>query len=195
MDKKYLKPQFSTVGLVAYYKLFLGLTTTASVFDYALNGFAGIPFGTDIAPAYPGFAFNGTDDRIDFVSGSVSVKTIIQWVRKDTPGEEGIIDLNGTDYITLDGTTLTLNGFAGGTNVRYVDGVTGSTTVSAEWGMIGVTSTTGRDASAGNMKIGTEASAGTFLKGSIGETMLFDRVLTADEILSIYNITRGRYSA
>lgn len=194
MKEKYRKPQFSTVGLAAYYKLFAGLVDGTNVFDYALGGFVGVPAGTDIAPDYPGFAFNGTDDEIDFASGPASIKTIIMWVRKDTPGEEGIIDLDNTDFITLDGVTLTRNGFAGGTNVNYVDGVAGSTVGAAGvWSMIGVTSTVGRDGSAGNMTIGTE-TGGTFLEGNIGETMLYDRVLPPAEMLSVYELTKWRYS-
>lgn len=191
MKERYRHPQFSTKGLVAYYKLFAGLTSTAKLFDYALGGFAGVPAGTDIAPAYPGFRFNGTDDNITFASGPSSVKTIVMWVKKETPGTEGIIDLDTTDFMTIDGTTLTLNGFATGTNIRYVDGVTGSTIETATWNMISVTSTTARDASAGTMTIGV--AAGFFFEGPIGETMLFDRVLSPDEIKSIYELTKLRY--
>ena len=85
MKEKYRHPQFSTKGLVAYYKLYAGLTSTANVFDYSLNGFTGVPTGTDIAPAYPGFAFNGTNDFIDLSSSFQSTfrasYTISVWVK------------------------------------------------------------------------------------------------------------------
>ena len=186
---RYRHPQFNTVGLVAYYKLWSGLFDGTNVFDYA-GGFTGVPAGTDIAPAYPGFEFNGTDDQITFSSGPSSVETIVMWVKKATPGTEGVIDLNATDYVTIVGTTLTLNGFATGTNIRYVNAVV-TNTISGDWDMITVTSTTARDASAGDMSVGVSTT--TYFDGPIGEVMLFDRVLTPAEIKSIYELTKWRY--
>jgi len=55
-----LVPTVSTVGLVVHYKLYDG-----SVFDYSLTGNNGTAVGTNIAPAYPGYSLNGTDDYID----------------------------------------------------------------------------------------------------------------------------------
>ena len=92
MKEKHRHPQFSTKGLVAHYKLWAGLTSTAKVFDYSLNGFTGVPTGTDIAPAYPGFKFNGTNDFIDLSSSFQSVfrssYTISAWA-KLTDGQDG----------------------------------------------------------------------------------------------------------
>ena len=66
MDKKYIEPQVNTVGLVAHYKLWAGLTSAASVFDYSLNGNDGTITASNIVPAYPGFTFAATaNDRID----------------------------------------------------------------------------------------------------------------------------------
>ncbi len=86
-----LVPQVSTVGLVAHYKLWAGLTTTGEVFDYSLNGNTGIV--TDAIPAYPGFLFDAVNDEIDCGSdnsidaifsggGSVSV-----WLLSDGRGQ------------------------------------------------------------------------------------------------------------
>ena len=61
-------PQVNTVGLVAHYKLWAGLTTTGKVFDYALNGNEGAVTGA--TPAYPGFLFDAVDDEISCGSDS-----------------------------------------------------------------------------------------------------------------------------
>ncbi len=63
-----LVPQVNTVGLVAHYKLWAGLTTAGEVFDYALNGNTGTVTGA--APAYPGFLFDAFNDEIDCGSGN-----------------------------------------------------------------------------------------------------------------------------
>lgn len=191
MKERFRHPLPVLVGIVAYYKLWSGLFDGTNVFDYALNGFVGVPTGTDIAPAYPGFEFNGTDDRILFTSGPSSVKTIIMWIKKETPGTEGVIDLNASDLVFIDSVTLTLGGFATGTNIRYVDAVVTNTIPNNEWTMIAVTSTTARNASAGNMRIGVTTT--NFFDGPIGETWLFDRVLSPAEIKSIYELTKWRY--
>ncbi len=111
-----LVPQVNTVGLVAHYKLWAGLTTTGEVFDYTLNGFTGIVNGPNIAPVYPGFSFDGSQDVIDIGTGPSSVKTILMWVNPtDIAGTDYPINLNGTDFLTIVTGTLAINGFAGGT--------------------------------------------------------------------------------
>lgn len=64
MKLKHLRPQVSTVGLVAHYKLWAGLMAASKVFDYSLNGNLGILKGT-IVFKYPGVDFNGTDEYIE----------------------------------------------------------------------------------------------------------------------------------
>ena len=64
-----LVPQVNTVGLVAHYKLWAGLTTTGEVFDYALNGSTGTVTGA--TPAYPGFLFDAVNDEINCGSATV----------------------------------------------------------------------------------------------------------------------------
>jgi len=84
MDIKKLPQNVSTYGLIAYYKLFAGLTSTANVFDYSQNGNTGTPTGTDIAPSGDGFSFNGTDDWIDVGDISGNANTISMWFYSDT---------------------------------------------------------------------------------------------------------------
>lgn len=180
------RPQVNTVGLVAHYKLQYGPMTPSEVFDYSLNGFVGTLTGTDIAPAYPGFRMNGTDDFIDVGTGPTSVKTVVMWIKPDdVAGNDAVIDLNGTDALLLITSTLKMSGFVGGT--LYVDGVAG-TTVTANWHLLGVTVATGKNANA--LLLG---QASIFLNGLMGETFLFDRVLSPAEIRSIYEITRPTY--
>lgn len=189
MKEKYRKPQISTVGLVAHYKLWAGLTDGSTVFDYSLGGFVATLTGTDIAPAYPGFVFNGTDDFIGIVTGPTGVKTVLAWVNPtDVAGIDAVLDYNGTDSLVSDTGTLSLGGFAGGSQVTYVDGVAGAT-VTAVWHLVGITDTVGRNIALAT--IGLEGA--NFFAGFIGETMCFDRVLTAPDVKSIYELTKWRY--
>ena len=187
MIEKYRHPQISTVGLVANYKLWAGLTATAKVFDYAQNGHLGIPVGTNISQAYPGFTLNGTDDTIGVASGPSSVSTILIWVKPDGAGPS--IGLNPTDYLYINTDTLTKSGFAGGTTVLYVDGDAG-TGVTANWHLIGITDTVAKNAIA--LFLGSKLAV-SFMAGKIGETWLYDRVLTSADMKSAYALTKWRY--
>jgi hypothetical protein len=183
-------PQFSTVGLVAYYKLWAGLTSTANVFDYSLNGFTGVPAGTDIAPAYPGFTFNNTDDEIVIGTGPTSVLSIIVWIKlDDISGLENIISLNNLDSMRASGDTLVAVTFTGGTTILYVDAVESAVTLDTGWRMATITTTIGKDADI--LVIGRKST--TWYGGKMGEIMLYDRVLSPAEIKSIYELTRWRY--
>jgi hypothetical protein len=193
MKEKYRHPQFSTKGLVAYYKLFAGLTSTASVFDYALNGFTGTPTGTGIAPAYPGFRFNGTDDLIDIGIGPTSVKGISIWTKvSSVAGNEYPIDLNGGgSWIGILSGVVSIQGLPG--HALYVDGIKGTsnvTTVDTGWHHIMVTDSS--DNNATDLEIGRVAG-NSYYEGLIGEVMLYDRVLTQAEVQSVCELTKWRY--
>ena len=189
MKEKYRKPQISTVGLIAHYKLWVGLTEGSTVFDYSLNGLVGTPSGTDVAPAYPGFSFNGTDDFIDIGTGQEVVRTVLLWVNPtDVAGNDYPIDLNGTDFLTIETGTLTKNGFAGGTTILYVDGVA-ATTVTANWHLVGITDTLKKNAT--DFDIGKETA--NFFDGKIGEVILSSLVLSPAAVKSIYELTKWRY--
>lgn len=189
---QYRKPQINTVGLVAHYKLWAGLTSSGKVFDYSLNGFEGTLTGTNIAPAYPGFRLNGTDDYIDVGTGPGSVNTVLLWVNPaDIAGNDYVIETATFNFLVIATGTLTATGFSGGTQVLYTDGVAG-TTVTANWHLIGITTTV--SVNADNLEIGRARPAGVeYLDGLIGETLLFDRVLSAPDVKSVYELTRWRY--
>ena len=189
MKPRFVKPQISTVGLVARYKLWAGLTDATTVFDYSLGGKPGTPTGTDIAPAYPGFSFNGTDDFIDVGNQGSGIKSILLWLQiPNVVGNKYPIDLNGTDYIAIDENSLTTGGFIGST--FYVDGIAADDIIVNTWHLVGLTIATAKTAS--DLDIGRVEGQGLFA-GKIGETMLFDRVLSPAEIKSMYELTRWRY--
>jgi len=101
INKKYIRPQPNTVDLVAYYKLWAGLTSTALVFDYSLNGNNGTV--SNAIATYPGFSFDGTDDSIACGSGStiddifVGGGTASLWLLSDGLGENNVGRAIGKD--------------------------------------------------------------------------------------------------
>ena len=120
-----LVPQVNTVGLVAHYKLWAGLTTAGEVFDYALNGNTGTVTGA--APAYPGFLFAngnkiscGSDSSIDNIFDGGG--TFAGWLRSTGKGQSdlgrvfekgGIINFycgNSATKLTYHQVTLTTDG-------------------------------------------------------------------------------------
>lgn len=85
-----LVPQINTVGLVAHYKLWAGLTSTGKVFDYSLSGNTGTVTGA--LPAYPGFLFVngskiscGSDSSIDDIFDGGG--TFAGWLRPTGKGQ------------------------------------------------------------------------------------------------------------
>ncbi len=190
MKQRFVEQQIPTKDLVAHYKLWVGLTGATTVFDYSLGGATGTVTGTDIAPAYPGFTFNGTDDFIDVGNQGSAIKTIAMWVKATSvAGFDYPIDLNGTDYIIINSGDVGANGFAGST--IYVDGVAATTITAGKWHLIGLTIGTAKTAS--DLDIGRVEGVGLFT-GKISDVMLFDAEFTAADMKSIFEITRERYS-
>ena len=114
-----LTPQVNTLGLVAQYKLYAGLTSASKVFDYSLSGNDGTVTGTSIIPAYPGFDLAGNDEY--FNAGSaigtafVGSFTLCAWIKLDD-GDAGDMIMgvqSGTSFIHFNITT------AGKVIVRY----------------------------------------------------------------------------
>ncbi len=184
-----LVPQINTVGLVAHYKLWAGLTTAGEVFDYSLGGNTGTVTGTDIAPAYPGFAFNGTDDFIDVGNQGGAIKSICLWLQSpDVVSASFPLDLNGIDLFKMEAGELDAQGFAGHT--AYIDGIAGVVVSNDTWHCVGLTISTAKTAS--DFDIGRAEGQGLFT-GKIDEVMLFDRELSAADMKSIYELSRWRY--
>ena len=80
------QPQINTVGLILHYKLWAGLTTSALVFDYSLNGNDGTVVSAP-PPVFPGFDFDGSGDYINtgdtFQSTFRGDFTLSAWVKPD----------------------------------------------------------------------------------------------------------------
>ncbi len=189
MKEKHRKPQISTVGLVAHYKLWAGLTTTGTVFDYSLGGNTGTVTGTDIAPTYPGFSFNGIDDFIDVGNQGGTIRTIAIWVNHaEGAGNTHPLDLNGTAFISIEASQLVGNGMGPGL-IEFVDGIAGTAVSRDVWHLISMNIS---DRTASDLDIGRVEGTGLF-SGSIGEVLLFDRVLSAPDMKSMFELTRWRY--
>lgn len=192
MKEKHRKVQVNTRGLVARYKLWAGATTGSVVLDYSVNDFTGTLTGTAIALAYPGLSFFETADFIDIGAGPTSVKSVAIWINPESIEDDNYpIGLNGTDFISVISGAVTVNGFTAAK--LYVDGVLGTsgvTTIAAgTWSFIVVTDTTASNATDFDIGQATDLS----FEGSIGESLLFDRVLPAAEVKSIYDLTKWRY--
>ncbi len=165
------------------------------VFDYSLNGNTGRlenapdPSSGQLLPKFPGYEFNGSSTFIDIGNHGGAIKTVVMWVKPDdVAGNDYPIDLNGTDFLTIETGTLTKNGFAGGTTVLYTDGVV-ATTITANWHCIAITDTSAKTAS--DLDIGREST--NYFNGLIGEVLLSTNVLTPTEIRSLYETSRRRY--
>jgi hypothetical protein len=86
--------QIDRVNLVAYWKLSGPPATSTTVFDYSYNGNTGTISGA--LPSYPGFLFDGADDKID-CSNDSSMQDIFAgggtatwWQRSDGRGENNL---------------------------------------------------------------------------------------------------------
>jgi len=134
-------------------------------------------------PSAGSTSFDG-DDYVD-VGNVGNIKSLSFWVKADdiTSHTDYAIDLNGTDYIKIVNGTVTLNGFAGGTNTIYVDSIVSSTLSNVnQWYYVSITSDTNRNAS--DFDIGRVESVG-FFKGSLGNVSVDTGTLTQSQIQSI----------
>ena len=166
------------------------------VFDYSLNGNTGRlenaqdPSLAQLSAKFPGYDFDGSSMFIDVGNQGSAIKTVAMWVKPTgIGGNDYPIDLNGTDYLTIETGTLTKNGFAGGTTVLYTDGVA-ATTVTANWHLIGITDTSAKTAS--DLDIGRVGGQGYFA-GLVGEVLLSTHALTAVDWQNLYETTRRKY--
>lgn len=125
------------------------------------------------------FDFNGSSDFGEVGDIEADVKFIAMWVNPDAVNvTDFLIDLNGTDYITIVNGTVTKNGFGTGTQIIYVDGVVAST-VTANWHFVVLTSTVGFDAH--DLEIGRLEGSGYFA-GLMDNVMLWNRIPSGYEI-------------
>ena len=145
--------------------------------------------GTVASKAGVGTALDlDTDEWINVGNAGVSVRSISMWVNPDAVNVTGhLIDLNGTDYVKQTNATLSVGGFAGSTEVIYVDGVV-SSTITANWHHVVVTATAGFTAS--DLDIG-RLEGSEYFDGLIDNVMLFDTTLNIDQVKSLYSAGYG----
>jgi len=132
--------------------------------------------------------FNGTDGFIDVGDVSASIKGISFWIKASVvvSHTDAILDLNGTDTITLVDDQVTATGFSGATLTRYVDGVAGSTLAANVWHHVFVDSDTGFSAS--NVHIGRAGSV--YFGGYLRDVRLYTGTVSAGDIADIADIDK-----
>ena len=219
-----LVPQVNTVGLVAHYKLWAGLTSTASVFDYALNGNTGTVTGA--TPAYPGFLFDAVDDEIDCASGSSiddifdGGATVSLWLLSSGRGQNNAgIAIGKAEWLFHMITDTTTMRFVrefvttgGNWDITIAAGIWQHLVIVYDSSLlmknpviylngvsVSVTQTGEPDGAiisdaTDNLIIGDGAGSTGSWDGKIGDVMLFVTEKTAAEAKSIFELTRWRYS-
>jgi hypothetical protein len=191
MKYRYIESEPSSTGLVAHYSMLENFTSGATFFDESGSGYTGTATNSP-ARQWPGYDFTaGSSMYVDIGACYNGVKTIAMWVKPDAVNvTDEPIDLNGTDYLTIVNGTLTKNGFAGGTQVLYVNGVAAATTVTAAWTHIGITDTTGRNAS----DFDIARLNADYYDGMAADVRLYNIVLTAEQMKSLYYQTRNIFA-
>ncbi len=191
MQIKYLAPEVSDSTEVLHMKMWEGtINDYVGSFTGTLSGGTGTP-----TVASQAFAFNATNTQyIDIGAGPASVKTVSLWIKQDdVAANEYPIDLNGTDYLSVETGVVTVNGFTSPT--LYVDGLvatSGVTTINAWWHLITITDTTAANAT--DLDIGrADIGPAVYYDGLISDVRLYSAVRTAIQVRDFYNQTKWRY--
>lgn len=209
------RPLPSSKGLVAHWKLYEG-----TVFDYSLNNGAGILVNTPV-PVYPGFQFTvASSQSINFgdilplgtgdfsFSGWIKttilnanpiiskMSTVVDWWRIAVQTGKIASDFDvDPDKKSMLGSTIvnddawhffTVTREAGVGMKLYVDGQAAEDTV-ADPGNL----TTGNSS---DVFIGHAEDPNDFFDGLIDDIRVFNIALSVEEILSLYSLTKWRYS-
>jgi len=131
-------------------------------------------------------SFDGSDDYIDVGNAGSGIKSIAFWIKADNvTADAKLIDIDGTDQIETDGSSVITATSFPGTIVIYQDGVAGDTTLGSGWHHIVITDTTGVNAS--DFDIGRIEGEGLFA-GKIDDVRLYTRVLSKNEIIRLYEM-------
>uniref|UniRef100_A0A6H1ZGG9 Putative lectin/glucanase superfamily protein n=1 Tax=viral metagenome TaxID=1070528 RepID=A0A6H1ZGG9_9ZZZZ len=131
-------------------------------------------------------AGDGTDDKVAF-PGRWTVKTVCFWGWANSVAEQFIDFDGGTHYVDVAAGVVRGQGFTSPT--VYVNGAAATALAAQTWAHIAVTTATGFTASA--LKFLTDNSA--YGNVRIREVVLFDRALSAAEVLSIANDSWARF--
>lgn len=129
------------------------------------------------------YDFDGTDDYVDIGNQGSSIKTIAFRIKADdiTSHTDYVLDLNGTDYITIVNGEVTTNGFSAATVTYYVDGVSGERTIAniTDFFNVVITSDTGFTAS--DLDIGQVGGTG-FFNGKLFDVRLSTDTWTSAQV-------------
>jgi hypothetical protein len=155
--------------------------------DSSANSNHGIVSGATLATDRKGqnnkaYSFNGTTAHI--LEGNVgsSIKTISFWMQANTTASKKIINVDGTKQIELNGSSnVVATSFP--TATVYIDGSSASANIpDTNWHFVTVTDTSG--VSASTFDIG--AVSASYFNGKIDDVRVYNRVLSATEITSLY---------
>lgn len=134
------------------------------------------------------YSFDGSNDKITMGNTSVSIKSLLFWV-KLTSTTQSILKLTDTPHkITISSGTISATGWPA-TVVIYVDGAVSSTISDTNWHLVCIT-TSGTAFSVANLILGYDGTA--YLAGSIGEVLIFSSQISAVEVKTLYNLMRNK---
>jgi len=155
-------------------------SNTAEVLDSSGNGNNGdwLNHASTTVPGSLGQAidFDGTDDYIDAGDVGSGVKTVAVWIRRDTLGADGLINIDGTDQIEINASNeVVATSFPAAT--VYIDGSTATSAITDfNWHHVTIVDTTGVTASTFEVGLAAGGSTDTGFKfpgstdGSRGKT-------------------------
>lgn len=188
MEYRYLSSVPTSYGMVSHHRLREGFTSGATFYDQTGNGYTATATNSPV-PQFPGVDFvSASSMYLDIGACYNGVKTFLAWLKVDSIGvSESLMDLNGVDYFGHINATIAQSGFAGGAQVLYVNGVAAATTITTNWCHVGFTDTVGRNAS--DYDIGRKDIG--YCNAVFADVRLYNRVLSAEDVKSVYYQTRG----
>lgn len=162
------------------------LTNVADTSGQADHGNLVGQISTTTVPGKLGQAlsFDGVDDLVSLGASFNGVQSVAFWIKLATSTTQNILDLNGTQKVTLSSGTLSADNFTSPT--IYVDGVVSSTVSDFGWHHVVITTGTGINASA--FDIGR--ANGSVLGGTLDDVRTYSRQLSGAEITRLYQISR-----
>lgn len=164
----------------------------SNIYD-SINSYHGTLGTGDSAPTWASGAvclsnsclsFNGTNDYAQVNSTITGLRSLSFWA-KPAATSTSIIDLNGSQTVTISNGTIAANGFSSPS--IYINGQETTTIAANEWSHVLITSSTSFAASA--LKLGR--AGGSFFNGYLDEIKVFPYVLSADQIKMELNLGKA----
>lgn len=156
----------------------------ATAFDRSGGGHNGTLVGARLDSGQLGqaLAFDGTASYVSIGNVASNIKTIAFWMKAEPAVSRKIMDFDGTRQIEINGSSqIAATGFTA--PVVYVNGVATSS-VNTDWRFVAVTDTTGVNGTA--VDLGRVGSG--YFKGMLDEVRFYNRVMSAEEIFSLYRL-------